>query len=207
MTGVGSPEGPKAQRVRPQPLFTYEQLIEANEAWGCNCGPSALAAIVQCTLEEAREAITGFDARHYTNPTMMKDALWSLGVGFKDIRPVWPDFGLVRIQWEGPWTRPGVPMAARYRFTHWVGTALGADGSRGIFDCNAMANGTGWCSFQDWQAVIVPHILADVARSYGTWHVTHCFSVPFPTFASSRETSPAASASSASLREPSGGAA
>ena len=171
----------------PRPPFSYEELLEAALDWGCNCGPSALAAIVQCTLGEAREAITGFDGRRYTNPTMMNEALRNLGVPFKKIGQVWPNWGLARIQWEGPWTQPGVPMAARYRFTHWVGTFLRADGGRSIFDCNAMSNGTGWCGFQDWNAVIVPYILADNPRAYGTWHVTHCLSVPLRVSASSRE--------------------
>lgn len=165
-------------RVILPPRFSKEELYAAADSWGCNCGPSSLAAMAQISLDEARLAINSFDAKRYTNPTMMNDALRSLEIEFKKIGPVWPDWGLVRIQWEGPWTEPNVPHVARYRQTHWIGAALKDDGSRGIFDCNAMANGTGWSSFQDWSTVIVPHILRDNKRAYGSWHVTHCLSFP-----------------------------
>ncbi len=61
----------------------------------------------------------------------------------------WPRWGLCRIQWEGPWTRPGVPARTRYRFTHWVGAAVDTGGV-GIFDVNVLANGSGWCSLENW---------------------------------------------------------
>src|SRR3546814_4460187 len=74
---------------------------------------------------------------------------------------LWPEFGLVRVQWEGPWTAPGVPMAARYRQTHWIGTMLRADRQRGIWDVNCLANGGGWVSLSDWESVLVPWLLQE----------------------------------------------
>ena len=84
----------------------------------------------------------------------------------------WPVYGLVRVQWEGPWTQPGVPMRARYRYTHWVGGAE-QNGERGVFDINAIANGTGWCRFDHWGRDIVPFITDQYKRATGKWHVTH----------------------------------
>lgn len=166
-----------------KPRFTPEEVNRAYDEWGCNCGPSALAAITGLTLDEVRPHIKGFDEKHYTNPTMMREAVGSI---LK--RPVkwshsrygfisWPMYGLVRIQWEGPWTAPGVPMKARYRYTHWIGVESYDLTDVGIFDINAMANGTGWCFQKDWSGVIVPFILSHVPRSNGKWHITHAIEV------------------------------
>ena len=80
-------------------------------------------------------------AKHYTNQTLMNDALRSIGRPWKNIGAIWPNYGLVRVQWEGPWTNPGVPMRARYRYTHWIGAETGR-ASIGIFDINCMNNGS-----------------------------------------------------------------
>jgi hypothetical protein len=162
------------------PRFTAEDAHRAWEAWGCNCGPTALAVVTGMTLDEVRPHLDGFDARRYTNPTMMFGALKSIGVQHWRIGAQWPAFGLARIQWEGPWTRPGVPMRARYRYTHWVGSYLGMRGC-GVYDCNAMANGTGWVSKLDWEREIVPWILSEMyPRASGKWHVTDGIEVARP---------------------------
>ena len=102
------------------PRFTPDDAQSAWERWGCNCGPTALAVMAGATLDEVRPHLSGFDGKRYTNPTMMFGALKSIGLSFNRIGAAWPRYGLARIQWEGPWTQPGVPMRARYRFTHWV---------------------------------------------------------------------------------------
>lgn len=156
------------------PRFTLADAERAHDDWSCNCGPGALAAILDLTLEEVHPLIPGFDAKRYTNPTMMNAALRNASRPFKKIGALWPGFGLVRIQWEGPWTEPGVPMAARYRFTHWVGTELRtADAKRGVFDINCMNNGSGWCSLDDWAGNVAPWLAALYPQSTGLWHVTH----------------------------------
>lgn len=155
----------------PHYSFDEAEMDAASKAWGCNCGPSALAAIVGMKLDAVRPHIPDFDSRHYTNPTMMKAALTSLGVGFEALPVTVPSHtmawrGLVRIQWEGPWLNPGVPAAAAYRQTHWVASLACTKGTM-IFDCNG-----GWCLMKEWEAVVVPKLLEYVKRSTG-WHTTH----------------------------------
>lgn len=176
-------EGPRnaaANLRRGHARFTEADADAANAEWGCNCGPGALAAITGLTLDEVRPHLTGFDQKHYTNPTMMWDALNSIGKPWRKIGrddhsrgAVWPIYGLVRIQWEGPWTQPGVPMRVRYRYTHWVGSWITSARGHGIFDINCMNNGSGWCARSDWEATIVPAITAQYPRASGKWHVTH----------------------------------
>lgn len=153
--------------------FTVEDANHAYETWGANCGPGAIAAIMGLTLQELRPHLGDFERKHYTNPTMMWQILRSLGARWYLLKPPgdWPLNGLVRVQWEGPWTAPGVPMRARYKHTHWVAARTRPHGV-GVFDINAMNSG-GWIGLQDWSRVIVPWILKDMPRSSGGWHMTH----------------------------------
>jgi hypothetical protein len=162
------------------PLFSEEAAERAYDEWGCNCGPTALAAICGLTLDEARALLPGFDARRYTNPSMMAHALREAGRASRRIDPTacFPSWGLLRIQWEGPWTQPGVPIKARYRYTHWVGASRRAsDGAIGIFDCNQMQNGSGWTAKGNWDAFTAPWIISHIPRASGGWHVTHALEV------------------------------
>lgn len=173
-----SPSGP------PVPRFGIAEAERAYDAWGCNCGPAALACMTGLTLEAARTHLPDFVGRYYTNPTMMFAALDSIGVRWRGKaigkrHPVieWPRLGLVRVQWEGPWTAPGVPMAARYRHTHWVGAGWRGD-QLGIFDINCMNNGSGWVSIKEWRTTLVPWLLREChPRASGTWHLTHSIEV------------------------------
>jgi hypothetical protein len=158
------------------PRFTLADADHAHEEWGMNCGPSALAAIFGMTLDEVRPHMGDFERKHYTNPTLMIAALRSIRCVWRKRASGWPIYGLARIQWEGPWTKSGVPMRARYRYTHWVGAATRSN-EVGVFDINAMANGTGWCSLHDWEDVIVPHILKQYPAASGAWHITHSMEV------------------------------
>lgn len=165
--------------------FTQEDAALAHDTWGANCGPGAIAAICGLTLDELRPQMGDFEAKRYTNPTLMWEVLDRLGVewGLQTITPfTWPRYGLARIQWEGPWTAPGVPMRARYRHTHWVAVQrrrLIPD-DVGIFDINAMASG-GWVGLKDWEDVIVPWILAECEPgNCGAWHITHAVEIARP---------------------------
>jgi hypothetical protein len=157
--------------------FTANDVERAYDLWGANCGPGAVAAIMGMTLDQIRPimAAEGFETKHYTNPSMMNAVLRRVGRPWHKIGREWPCYGLARIQWEGPWTLPGVPMRARYRYTHWVG--VNKRQTTGIFDINCMNNGTGWCSLDDWVRVIVPYLTAQYPRATGGWHITHAIEV------------------------------
>jgi hypothetical protein len=151
---------------------------------GLQMRPWRAPAVAGLTLEEVRPHMGDFERKHYTNPTLMFAALGILAnVGILESWEIrkpaldgWPRYGLARIQWEGPWTLPGVPLRARYRYTHWVGCQHGRR-STGIFDINCINNGSGWVSLEDWRAIIVPHLTALYPRANGRWHVTHSIEV------------------------------
>ena len=172
--------------------FTLADLEAASDTWGCNCGPAALAAILGLTLEEVRPRF-GPDWPGYTNPTAMFAALQRQAVRWTELRPglsgaplPWPRFGLARIQWEGPWTRPGVPIAARYRHTHWVGAGplFHASGSSAIpsktciWDVNQLVGPCdGWAPLAWWTLRTAPQLTADIPRASGGWSITHAIEV------------------------------
>lgn len=93
--------------------------IEAGDAWGANCGPMALAAVLDLpTVEAARPLVQPF--RGFMSPTDMYRALDRAGAKYMDVERVGL-LGLVRIQWVGPWCEPGIDPRAAYRYTHWIG--------------------------------------------------------------------------------------
>ena len=147
--------------------ITEREALAASESWGANCGPAALAAVIGESLEFVRPHMGDFERKGYTNPTMMYRALQSLGVEWRraDGRG-WLPRGLVRIQWTGPWTRPGVPARVAYRHTHWVACARRAN-RVGIFDVNCCNNGTGWVTLDDWEGIIAPYLIAQHPRAEG----------------------------------------
>lgn len=145
----------------------------AYDAWGCNCGPGAIAAIMNMRLDALRPLLGDFERKRYTNPTLMWEILDRCGRPWRKVGKRWPTFGLARIQWEGPWTLPGVNPKAAYRHTHWVASWIHAEHGHGIFDINMTSNGSGWGSFADWERDIVPAIATSIPRASGKWHITH----------------------------------
>jgi hypothetical protein len=161
-----------------EPLrFNAEDLRRANAEWGCNCGPTALAAILGLTLAEVRSHLGQFETKRYTNPTMMKQALASLCVKwFSASQATFADYGLCRVQWSGPWLGRGIPIQARYRQTHWVASRwIGRNFE--IFDVNALSAG-GWITQETWQQCLVPWILKhSVPNNDGRWYLTHVWEI------------------------------
>lgn len=162
--------------------FTEQEMQTAAMDWGCNCGPSALAFVLQKPLDSARYAIRDFDKKRYTSPTMMKQALEELAVQFTPVVrskvdrdhmfSQWP--ALVRLQWTGPWTQPGVNPKAAYWHTHWIATWLDGSalepGAPLVFDCNG-----GVRHVEDWEENIVPLLLPK--RGDKKWHPTHIWRI------------------------------
>lgn len=152
--------------------LTLEKCQRAADAWGFNCGPAALCAVLGKSPDDVRPLLGDFEAKGYTNPTLMYAALKLAGVTARttyrgDVPRAFPDVthGLVRVQWGGSWTNPGVPMGARYRRTHWVAMRTGREVlgafavpkrlGREVFDVNAMCVG-GWLEFAEWETQMMP---------------------------------------------------
>lgn len=173
-------------------LFNIDDAEAAGTKWGFNCGPAALAAVTHHTPDEVRDHMIDFEGRGYTSPMMMCAALRELKVPFKAIYQVsgeeaqdprdavYPDYGLVRIQWAGRWTNPGVPIRVRYRHTHWIGirnVIVNGVMMREAFDINAMCDG-GWISWAEWSRSLVPWLLPQVdPQADGRWWPTHCLAI------------------------------
>lgn len=164
--------------IRPL-RFTLDDA--ENAGWCFNCGPGALCAVLNMTPAELRPLMGDFESKGYTNPTLMFDVLGRAGAKFRQTyrkdepygMPI-VDHGLIRIQWGGPWTKPGVPMRARYRQTHWVAAR---NKSAEIFDINAMCAG-GWLKESEWALQLVPWLCKEVVPKWdGTFWPTHAIEV------------------------------
>lgn len=162
----------------PKVKFSIDDAHAASDEWGANCGPGALAAILGSDLSQVRSLLEGFDAKRYTNPTMMFAALDKSGRGWKrlSIGAQLPTWGLLRIQWHGPWTAPTAPKRWAYRHTHWIGVSL-ENGERYAFDINCICVG-GWVPWQEWSDRVAPWLIREcVKRGDGQWSVTHAVEV------------------------------
>lgn len=181
------------------PGFDLDAAQTAGDEWGFNCGPGALCATLNMTPDELRPHLLGFEAKGYLNPSLMADILRGLKVPFRrvfesprapcpgDIK--WPTFGLVRIQWAGPWTEPNRPIRARYRHTHWVAVRQankpkqplqypksGWPG-REVFDVNAICVG-GWLAWVEWKYELTPWLIKQCQpKASGKWWPTHCWEI------------------------------
>lgn len=173
------------------PLFSLDDAQAAADDWNFNCGPGALCAILGKSPSEIRPQLLDFEAKGYTSPSMMAAILKGMGVPFKRVfeapaactrdalpEPVFPAYGLVRIQWDGSWCNEGVPIPARYRKTHWIGyQAKTPMGEPGAFDINAMSLG-GWVTFKSWQEKLAPWLIGECVKGgNGQFWPTHCWEI------------------------------
>lgn len=173
--------------------FDEADADSAHEEWRCNCGPAALAAVLNLTLDEVRPFVcgAGFGPKSaYMSPTMMKQAIMLAGArrnenviaGVLIEAMKFPKHGLARIQWEGPWTMPGANPKWAYRHTHWIASFPTVAGSINdailaaldpiLFDVNG-----GLMRFAVWERDVVPHITKSIPRADGDWHVAHSWEV------------------------------
>ncbi len=172
---------PKPTRlIEPSYPYDEHESYKAYQEWGCNCGPSALATMINLKPDDVRPHIKGFDEKKYTSPTMMKDAIASLGLGFVQSGvtldpPPYPFYGVIRIQWDGPWCRPEVPKRVAYRYTHWIG-AMTFAGSLYVFDVNS-----GWSRKDVWEKETVPTLTKLYPKSNGKYFPTHIWNIAIPT--------------------------
>jgi hypothetical protein len=106
----------------PPSVFTLEDSRLAFEAWGANCGPNALAQCVGYRLDQVRSFLGDFEQKGFMTPSMMKASIKRLA-RLNEMPPLlhgWPLYGIVRIQWTGPWTAPDANPRWAYQYTHWV---------------------------------------------------------------------------------------
>lgn len=165
--------------------FTVEEAQAAADDWGLNCGPGAAAAVLGLTPDEIRPHLGDFERKGYANPTLMRSILKSVGAKFSCRgggfgRTDWPLYGLAVVQWEGPWTKLGVPARVAYRHTHWVGARckiVSDHKAVEVFDINCMSVG-GWVSLLEWETQVVPWLLKEChPKASGQWHLTHAVEV------------------------------
>lgn len=150
---------------------TMAEAQTAAADWGANCGPGALAAVLDLKLGDVRLHLNGFDGKRYTNPLMMFGALRSLGISWRRMTSGWPIRGLMRIQWEGPWMDPGVSPRARYRHTHWIASRR-FGGRQMIYDINCSS--VGWVPIVEWRDKVAPWLIRECEpQGNGRWHPTH----------------------------------
>lgn len=171
------------------PRFSCDDAIAASKEWGFNCGPAALAVVANMTPAELRLHMGDFERKGHTNPSLMFECLNRLKLEWRaqkvlgptgwhsDGLDLWPNFGLVRVQWEGPWTALGVPIRVRYRHTHWIVAARLPCEEPSIFDINCLSVG-GWVPLSEWRDLVVPWILRECEpKANGGWHLTHILEV------------------------------
>lgn len=152
-------------------VFNVDEAQAAADAWNFNCGPGALCAVLNVGPETIRPHLCGFEKKGYTNPLLMFEILKGLGLKWENLKTL-PDFGLVRVQWDGPWCDPGRPLKARYRHTHWIAVC-----GQEIFDINATCAG-GWLSYHEWDTQLIPWLLKEVEpKASGRWWPTHNLSL------------------------------
>lgn len=134
------------QRSGARPVLS--DTIAAADAWGANCGPMSLAAVLGLSrVEDVRDFVQPF--RGFMSPTDMDAALTKSGRRFVVGNPqFWPESGLVRIQWNGPWCDRGVPAKAAYRYTHWVGVRSAGPDKVEIYDATPNC----WVPLERWSA-------------------------------------------------------
>jgi len=163
-----------------KPFFAPFDVAEANQRWGANCGPAALAATMRRNVTGVKHLFPNFAARGYVNPTAMGEALRLARMEFtRTGRYTWPEYGLAFIQIDGPWCGEGVPAAAAYRHTHWVGVQIMGltieaegkrielDRGRRVYDVNADR----WMHEKEWREKTMVEVCQNTPRATGGWWI------------------------------------
>lgn len=162
--------------------FTMEEANRLFEERRFNCGPAALCAVLGVRPEAALRSIPHFGQRGYTSPKMMRAGLQTLGAAVSELLSEesavtspqdapYPSRGVVRVQWGGRWTDPGVPVRARYRHSHWIARV-----GDHAFDINCMCVG-GWVPWPEWRDQVAPWLIRTLETKATAWWPTHCWEV------------------------------
>lgn len=145
-------------------FYVPPDFAEESASWGANCGPVALSGMIGKPLAEIRPLVGDF--KGYMNARDMIAAIRAAGHDGQlvKVEPTWRGIGLVRIQFEGPWTKPGVPAAAALKHTHWVGSC----GPEHVLDVNFEP--LRWDTWDVWEREIGPMLVAETPKATG-WSI------------------------------------
>lgn len=139
-------------------------IEQAADEWNANCGPAALAAILDRSLAETRPLLNGFEKRGYMNITHVTDALKVADVPFRSGLKTRPAYGLMFVQWGGHEKKH---VLAQYKFTHWIAVA-----GEVVFEINAPY----LVSWDEW-AKQMPQIMKDEGHGDGTFLIRSAIAV------------------------------
>lgn len=149
-------------------LYSPPDVDAAHDAFGANCGPCALAALLRRPVMAVRDAFPWYPSKPWCSPIQLVGALAALrtrGVSrrhdpgdhtFRD--------GLAYVQWTGPWTAPGASPRWAYRHTHWIAVACSGEL---VYDANLGS----WLHSDEWAEDIAPQLIRDVKRADGGWWI------------------------------------
>lgn len=161
--------------------YTVDEANHAHDTWNAMCGHFSIAVATGFTLEEIRTCGIPINPGGWMNPTMISATLRSLSVSHHKV-PVTQtpeeEFKLLehlklaavlRIQWEGSWLNPGVPVGAAYQRTHYIaykdGTVMDP-----MFD-------PGICiRWQDWLQIVRDELVPQIKKATG-YHFTHVWTI------------------------------
>ena len=167
-------------------FYIPNDLAAANDEWGANCGPGALAAIMGVPVAQVRDRFPHFPAKAVTNLTQMRAAAPShvrvTPAAPADPAPRGPfpvvERALVQIQWTGRWTRPDANRQFAYidclKNSHWVAARLSTSASPGVwvYDVNVNWDGEipgGWVPVATWATRIALMIIEEKKARTG-WY-------------------------------------
>jgi hypothetical protein len=156
--------------------FGTSDVERAHREYGFSCGPASLCACLGMTPDQIRPHLGWFERKRFMNPTMMIAAIEATGHRIASRPPHWPDHGIVRVQWEGPWNDPGVPAGAAYRHTHWCASNR-VGRTNWVYDINS-----GWERLEEWAAPLelggtAERIMASIRGCRRTWKLTHAWEI------------------------------
>lgn len=158
-------------RGSPSPYRPVPDLLEANQAWGANCGPASIAALLGMTLADLRPHLGDFERRRYMNPSQAKAVLLALGLRPRptNLLEGWPPDGLIFVQFKGQWD--GAPAFVQYQHTHWIAV-------RGSWVYEV--NNNEWSARWFWKQHVIEEIALRHDGASGGWYARSGYAVDLP---------------------------
>lgn len=177
----------------PACLYVPPDAEEAHKAFGANCGPTALAALLGRPVMAVRPAFPWFPQTPWCSPNQLVEAVHAAMPGAL-VHRVYPrvhapedsfaaclpsafqSHGLATIQIDGPWCQLSDVRVA-YRYTHTVASRM-LGGELWIYDINAGPSERpgAWAPFVWWAEHVMAALVRDEKRATG-WLVKVAFEV------------------------------